>query len=291
MRTRSSLAMTDRFRCTWAARRGGPGPLHAEGRLPHRSTPDGRRGRRDSREGTGRPCSRCVARDPRSSELQLAASVGPSWERQTGPRTRTSSARRGSRHRGDGAQACVAGARTADGVLGAHRGRQHPRVAVATCFASTYSKPDLVIAWPRALVNSSGALVSPRTASHAGRSSAAAFQSGSARSLRPLPTKAQTRNAGHGHGSEGQRDQLGGAESRCERHVEHAPIADAVTLLHVGCSKHRLHLLLREMTNELCVGLLRRDPEADLLDIIHVVRAWIALGSRRSRGLDVGGVA
>ena len=92
--------------------------------------------------------------------------------------------------------------------------------------------------------------------------------------MRPLPTKAQTRNAGHGHGREGQRDQLGGAESRCERHVEHAPIADAVTLLHVGCSKHRLHLLLREMTNELRVGLLRRDPEADLLDIIHVVPYW-----------------
>src|SRR5215471_5405504 len=63
----------------------------------------------------------------------------------------------------------------------------HAFVAVLTCLSRMYSKPDRVMAWPRALRKSSGVGAGPRIASHARNTVAVIFQSGRERSRRPLP--------------------------------------------------------------------------------------------------------
>ena len=52
-----------------------------------------------------------------------------------------------------------------------------------------------------------------------------------------------------------------GADVEYEGQVEHRPVADAVALSDVGCAKDCLHLVLRQMANELRIGPLCRNRE------------------------------
>jgi hypothetical protein len=60
-------------------------------------------------------------------------------------------------------------------------------IAVSTCLCKMYSKPERVIASPRALRNNSGVAAVPLRANHARSATVVSFHSGRQRSRRPLP--------------------------------------------------------------------------------------------------------
>ena len=63
----------------------------------------------------------------------------------------------------------------------------HRVAALRACLCRMYSKPERVMASPRALQNSSGTSTVPLTANHARRADAVSFHKGRQRCLRPLP--------------------------------------------------------------------------------------------------------
>ena len=68
--------------------------------------------------------------------------------------------------------------RRVDALAGRIAARLTVREAVVACLAKIYSKPERVIAWARALRNSSGAVLAGRTFSHAFTAAAVSFQRG-----------------------------------------------------------------------------------------------------------------